>query len=430
MKRRGAAVLIALLALLLAWGVTTVYQLRIARGDLFPEYSTLRADPLGARALHDAVTLLPGRRVEQWTKPLFRLQAGPGDLVFVIGLRRDMPGDSWEALDRMAVAGASVVLSWRAELSRPGDGSAAWDIRETGWKEPQPIKKKEPVPAVGKDEAVEKAKQEKAEPGKNESSESDGDGERSDLEAFTTPPPRYAAEHERRWGFRLARRELVTHDGAPDARKTASAPESWPGEIARWRSDLFFLSRPGDGWTDLYQRGGDIVMMSRKRGAGRITLLADSFPLSNEAAQRERSTLLLADLLGAAQRVVFVESHLGVEAEVGVAALARRYGLGGAALMALIVAALWFWRRASPLAPVPEEEAELRLAIAPTAGLEALLRRAVPPEKLHQACLEAWRATASAADRRRLEAASLSAETDPVAAHRAVLRALSKKQLS
>ncbi len=430
MKRRGAAVLIALLALLLAWGVTTVYQLRVARGDLFPEYSTLRADPLGARALHDAVKLLPERRVERWTRPLFRLETKPQDLVWVIGIRRDLNGDSWAALDRMAAAGASVVVSWRAELSRPGDGSASWDIRETGWKQPEPKKSKEPGPADGKDEAVEKTKQEKVEPKKDDSSDAQGDGERSDLEAFATPPPRYAAEHERRWGFRLARRELVTHDGAPDARKTASAPESWPGEIARWRSDLFFLSRPGDGWNTLYQRGGDIVMMSRARGTGRITLLADSFPLSNEAAQRERPTALLADLVGTAPRIVFVESHLGVEAEVGVAALARRYGLGGAALMALVVAALWFWRRASPLAPVPEEEAELRLAIAPTAGLEALLRRAVPPEKLHQACLEAWRATAGAADRRRLEAITFPTETDPVAAHRAALRALSKKQLS
>lgn len=431
MKRRGAAVLVALLALLLAWGVTTVYQLRIARGDVFPEYSTLRADPLGARALHDAVMLLPGRRAEQWTRPLYRLQAGPGDLVVVIGLRRDMPGDSWEALDRMAVAGASVVVAWRAELSRPGDGMAAWDIRETAWKIPEPVKPKEPLPEAGKDEPVEKSKQEKAKAEKEaDPSDADGDEERLEPEVFAKPPPRYAEEHERRWGFRLARRELVTHDGAPDARKTASAPESWPGEIARWRSDLFFLSRPGDGWNALYQRGGDIVMMSRTRGAGRLTLLADSFPLSNEAAQRERATVLLADLVGSASRIVFVESHLGVETEVGVAALARRYGLGGAALMAFVVAALWFWRRASPLAPVPEEDAELRLAIAPTAGLEALLRRAVPPEKLHEACLEAWRATASAGDRRRLEAASVSKETEPVAAHRAAMRALSKKQIS
>lgn len=364
--------------------------------------------------------LLPGRRVERWTRPLTRLEAKPGDLVWVIGLRRDLDAESWSALDRAAVAGASVVVAWRAETSLPGDGTASRELREAPWAEPAPDKKtvveKEPS-GVEKDDS---AKEEES---------SDPEAENK-FNPAAEPPPRYAREHERRWGFRLGRRELVTLDGAPDARRAAAAPEAWPTDLASWRSDLFFLSRPGDDWRALYERGGDIVMMSRTRGAGRITLLADSFPLSNEAAQRERATALIADLVGAVPRIVFVESHLGVETEVGVAALARRYGLGGAALMALVVAALWFWRRASPLAPVPAEDAELRLAIAPTAGLEALLRRSVPPEKLHEACLDAWHATASLAERRRLDAARLPSETNPVAAHRAALRALSKKHLS
>lgn len=425
MKRLGPGLLIASLALLLVWGVSAVYRLRVARGDLFPQYSTLRADPLGARALHDALQLLPGRRVERWTRPLARLEAKPGDLVWVIGINRDLDKESWSALDRATIAGASVIAAWRAETSWPGDGTAARATREAAWSEPKP----------DEDKDAEKLEKKKTKPAPKKDSEADEDDDAEDETALgfdpsAEPPSRYASEQERRWGFRLARRELVTHDGAPDALRAASAPEAWPADLARWRSDLFFLSRPGDGWTTLYQRGGDIVMMSRPRGAGRVTLLADSFPLSNEAAQRERATALLADLVGASSRIVFVESHLGVETEVGVAALARRYGLGGAALMALVVAALWFWRRASPLAPLPAEDTELRLAIAPTAGLEALLRRAVPPAKLHQACLEAWRSTASAADRRRLEAAPLSPETEPVAAHRAALRALSKKHLS
>jgi hypothetical protein len=416
MKRRGPVVLVMLLALLLAWGIASVYRLRVARGDVFPEYSTLRADPLAARALHDAAKLLPGRAVERWTRPPGRLEAGAGDLVFVIGVRRDIDDETWRALDRAAIAGASVVVGWRAEASRPGDGAVAREMRETPWAEPVP--KPEAKEKVGEKE---KAKGEELDDEEQRERERDRDAE---------PPARYASVQERRWGFRLARRDLVTREDAPDAVRADGAPLAWPGQLASWRSDLFFLPRPADGWRPLYVRGGDVVMMRRARGDGAVTLLADSFPLSNEAAQRERATALLADLLGGARRIVFVEAHLGVETEVGVAVLARRYGLGGAAAMALVLAALWFWRRASPLAPVPPEDAELRLSIAPTAGLEALLRRAVPPEKLHEACLEAWRATASAADRRRLENAPRAASaTDAVAAHRATTHTLSKKHL-
>ena len=105
MKRRGALVLVFVLGLLLLWGVTSVYRLRVARGDLFPAYSTLRADPLGTRALHDAARLLPGRRVERWTRPASRLEAGPGDLILVAGIRRELDEEYWTALDRAAIAG-------------------------------------------------------------------------------------------------------------------------------------------------------------------------------------------------------------------------------------------------------------------------------------------------------------------------------------
>ena len=429
MKRRGALVLVFGLGLLLRGGVTAVYRLRVARGDLFPAYSTLRADPLGTRALHDAARLLPGRRVERWTRPASRLEAGPGDLILVAGIRRELDEEYWKALDRAAIAGASVVAAWHAESSEPDDARVVRAVREAPWALPK-ADQKDAEKETGEKKPDAKAEPSKKPDAKDDASKSGSRETAASRVSFKGPPPRHASEHERRWGFRLARRELLTREEDSDARRDADAPPGWPETLASWRSDLFFLPRAEDGWRAWYGRGGDIVMMSRSRGAGRVTLLADSFPLSNEAAQRERATALLAGLLGDARRIVFVESHLGVETESGVAVLARRYGLGGAALMFLLLAGLWMWRRASSLAPVPPEETELRLTIAPTAGLESLLRRAVPPEKLHEACLEAWRATAGAADKRRLENVPASPAADAVEAHRVATRALSKKHLS
>ncbi|MFA6959588.1 MAG: hypothetical protein WC205_02420 [Opitutaceae bacterium] len=426
MKRGGLWLIVGGLVLVLFYGVSSLYRLRISRGDLFPEYSSMRADPLGVRAMYDAAGLLPGREALRWLRPVGRLQAGAGDVVFVAGVDSGWGGgldeDGWTALDRAAVAGAHVVVAWHADTARPEDGKEMREMRADPWLAPE---------VKPKDDKINDTPKKSADKKEEKGDDADSDKQETPARTVHASPPRYATEHERRWGFRLGRRELVKHTGDADALRGADAPADWPVALARWRSDLFFMPKAGEGWRELYQRGAEPVMMERARGAGSVTLLADSFVLSNEAVQRERATAVLASLFGDAKRVIFVESHLGVEIESGVAVLARRYGLGGAALTALVLAGLWIWRRATPLAPIIPEDAEVRLTLAPTAGLEALLRRAVPPAKLFTACLDAWKHTAAAGDQRRLEAAPTPAgvERDPVAAYNAATRTLSHKRL-
>lgn len=416
MKRGGTWVVVGALMFGLFYGVAALYRLRIGRGDVFPAYSSLRADPLGTRALHDAVALLRGREAVRWMRPTERLQAGAGDLVVVAGVAGGGWGggldeDAWSALDRAAVAGARVVIAWRAEAAEPGDAKRARELRDDPW--------------------LAKPEGEKVRVKGENDKEKENENENGNDKEKGRVVRRYAEEFERRWGFRLARRELVVRTESPDAVRGEDAPGAWPEAVARWKSDLFFMPRAGEGWRVLYRRGTEPVMIERARGAGAVTLLADSFVLSNEAVQRERATAMLATLLGDARRVVFVESHLGVEVESGVAVLARRYGMGGAALTALVLAGLWIWRRAIPLAPMMPEDDEVRLVLAPTAGLEALLRRAVSPAKLYAACVEAWASHAAAGDKRRLDATPVAgAEKNPVAAYNAATKTLSHKRIT
>src|SRR5262249_14023741 len=158
-----------------------------------------------------------------------------------------------------------------------------------------------------------------------------------------------------------------------------------------WHSDVFFRPATGVDWRVLYERGREPVLVERALEKGSIVLAGDAFFLSNEALQRDRSTALLAWLVGSHTRVVFDESHLGVEANEGVAALARRYGLGGAFATMLLLAALFVWRQAALFVPPPDEVHELSLAYHPAAGLEALLRRAVPADQLAGACVTEWK---------------------------------------
>lgn len=53
-----------------AWVFLRVYLYSAEPGDVFPEMSSLRADPRGTRALHDALEGMPGYRVRRWFRPL------------------------------------------------------------------------------------------------------------------------------------------------------------------------------------------------------------------------------------------------------------------------------------------------------------------------------------------------------------------------
>src|SRR5688500_6981246 len=110
--------------------------------------------------------------------------------------------------------------------------------------------------------------------------------------------------------------------------------------------------------------------------------MSDVYPLSNEALQRDRSVTLLGWLIGSHTQITFHECHLGLVEDRGLAALARKYGLTGAFLALLFTAGLFVWHRVSLFVPPAIESPELALTYHQTAGLEALLRRAVAPAEL------------------------------------------------
>src|SRR5687767_6849307 len=77
MKRRFSLWLLLVLLFVFGLGVTWLFDLRLSGGDIYPPYSTLRADPLGTRALHDALQRLPEVEVERSLKPLRKLPENP-----------------------------------------------------------------------------------------------------------------------------------------------------------------------------------------------------------------------------------------------------------------------------------------------------------------------------------------------------------------
>src|SRR5881396_3143359 len=66
-----------------AFGLMHLFQLRFEAGDNYPPYSSLRADPLGTKALYDSLgTLVSARR---HFRPLARLGDGADTTLFYFG---------------------------------------------------------------------------------------------------------------------------------------------------------------------------------------------------------------------------------------------------------------------------------------------------------------------------------------------------------
>src|SRR5439155_26641627 len=84
MQRQGELMkkdrlLLALLLVLLAvfgLGVGRLFQLRFEAGDVYPPYSSLRADPLGTKAFFEGLKILHGITVERLFQQLDRLREG------------------------------------------------------------------------------------------------------------------------------------------------------------------------------------------------------------------------------------------------------------------------------------------------------------------------------------------------------------------
>jgi hypothetical protein len=73
---KAAALALALAAVFLG-GLVALFTADFAGGEVYPEYSTLRADPDGAKLLFESLARLPGLTVTRNFMPVQSLAASP-----------------------------------------------------------------------------------------------------------------------------------------------------------------------------------------------------------------------------------------------------------------------------------------------------------------------------------------------------------------
>src|SRR5437867_7642931 len=83
MKKSGA-ILMLVLAAAFVYGLTQLFKLRFEAGDIYPAYSSLRTDPLGAKALYDSFDRL--FHTERNFRPMPKLESGRDTAFFVLAI--------------------------------------------------------------------------------------------------------------------------------------------------------------------------------------------------------------------------------------------------------------------------------------------------------------------------------------------------------
>ncbi len=392
-SKAPAAAIVLLLAAFAA-GVAWLFVLRFDAGDIFPVYSSLRADPLGTKAFFDGLGNLDGLSVERNFRKLPAAAEGPAT-VFYLGAHAEavhhVGEDHARDLEAVAAGGGRLVVSF-------------YPVR------PAPV--------------ATETKKAKPGAGPGHETETSGAGEKggrgrpaNDNTGGSAPRTVCLLE---RWGFGLARAPLAG-DAGP-----AGAP-------AAWRSTLVFDGLD-EAWRVRQARDGRPVVIERNFGAGTIVLAADTYFLSNEAMANGRDPGLLAWIVGAHRRIVFDESHLGVSRQPGIAGLARKYRLYGLIPGLALLAGLFVWRNASSFPP-PRRAAGETEGPSHAAGRDAgeafvnLLRRNIPPREILHACLDEWARSfphvrADGGEKLSRARAAAAASRDPVAGYRQIARIL------
>jgi hypothetical protein len=408
MKRHLPTLLLAACALLFAGTFYTLLRGRFEKGNVYPASSSLRSDPLGTMIFYESLSALPGVRVERDHSAVNRLPQGKGTTYFQFGAGSSnwnyLSPETYRIVERFLLDGGRLVVTldpefirkhkWDEETEKDKKDEKDSAKEDGGAKKEETASKEE---SAEKNEAPEKkdeAEPKKVDPEKSDAKEtaSEKPGSKKDSKKRKKKRKDYDSDYVSladKWGLRLEQKS-ASPDGKSIARNVSAS--GLPGEYP-WHGDVV-IKDPGPEWTVLYKNDAGPVIAERKRGAGTIVIVTDSYLVSNEALVKDRQPALLAWLAGSGTSIVFDEAHHGIMESPGIASLARKYRLYGGAAALLILAGLFIWKNSSSLSPTratgraASDVIEGRNA---SAGFISLLRRNIPIDRILDVCMDEWR---------------------------------------
>ena len=394
------------------YGLLRLFGFTFASGELYPAYSTLRTDPLGAKAFYDSLNLIKNLEVSRNFGSFLKLPEGKNTALVFLGLAHDdlenTPKSLAQTLDRFIQQGGRLIIAFAPQQGSP------FDLPEDSKKE----KKEQP-----------KEKQEKKSWKEKKKSEC------PDEDCLNIS----LADH---WGLEVQFAEKSKPGEEIQALRRDK--NDLPPRIS-WHTVLFFdkIDRP---WKTIYTARNKPVIIEKAYGRGSIMIAADSYLFSNEALRKERLPELLVWFIGPRSKIIFDETHLGIYKSEGVATLVRRFRMQWFIAGFFLMAVLFIWKQMTPLVPSKNQATDPALAnIAPgrdyTSGLISLLKSHIPIQTVLSACFQEWsksRESHQKETKAKLEAIEevvrsqniKTKDTDPVTGYQAIHKILSQRRES
>lgn len=355
-------------AVIFGAGLFHLLKLRFEAGDVYPPYSSLRADPLGTMAFYEALERMPGINVERDFSADNKLPGGRNTTYLHLGAQtrewKWMDLDEFRTIEDFVTAGGRLVITFFPEVANP---SVILPPEEEAAREKSPKKtvaeKPDPSGANKKKSA------------------------RSKSDRF-----RHASSTRERWGIESAFRELEPGTNNYEStwvQRRAALPLP---EALEWHSGVIFTNL-STNWHTIYARGTNAVLVERKFGAGTIVMAGDSFFISNEAMVNDRRSELLSWFVGPSHDVMFDEAHFGILQTEGVATLLRKYHLYAVVGALLLLAVLFIWKNSFSFVPPWQMTGEQQFVAGRegSAGFINLLRRNISSRDLLQVCFAEWK---------------------------------------
>jgi hypothetical protein len=418
MRKRLAIFVLVVCGLAFVLGLAHLFMARFDVGDVYPEYSSLRTDPLGTMALCESLERMPGLVVRRDFSAANQMPHGKETTYLHLGARttdwRTLDDEVVKEIEGFVTSGGRLAISFFPETTKPFRLFPGPEQSEQQKSETKRSNRKISSPKPAKEK------------GKKGNETLKSALRRSFL--------------KERWGLELAfvqlERGTTVSFGPAVVENQTGLP--LPKNL-EWHTGIIFTNLP-NSWQIIYSRGTNPVVIERKFASGSVVMATDSYFLSNEALRKDRQPELLSWWIGPAKHIIFDEAHFGIVESEGVAVLLRKYRLYGVVAGLILLAGLFIWKNTVSFLPF----SEITQNQDPIAGREAsvgfvnLLRRNIPRHEALNACFNEWKKSrspkAATASARQVQAEALlqayndrpQRERDPVNTYREICGLLKK----
>lgn len=375
-----------------AWALAELLNQRFESGTVYPPYSTQRTDPLGAKALMEALDRLPNVECSQNFLRVEKLQGSQQTALFFL----NVTPSSWQDgkviqgdfLKQFVTDGGRVVVSLASTAT--GWGQLEEDARQRQLKEEREEREKEEEQKKKNEEPNDESKEVADTEDKEDKKETQ---KKRHATLFKTPQ-----SLEKVFGITFEKGKFVlTPRGGYEL--TVNDNSKLKGmELPEWYSKAS-INLPEDKkadvekpWEILATVNDKPMIIKRSMGLGSMVICTDSYFASNEALWKEPSAEFLYWLTDGRKTILFDETHLGTREQPGIMHLARKFRLHGFFVGGIVLFGLFVWQSTMSLVP-SSETADNTSSVSghgATAGLVSLLRRGVPRQKLLQKSFETW----------------------------------------